>query len=94
MGWAAGGRRRWIWTSTMWMWKRQLSEEEGRKPKLDRREGAREKERETVGELKRVVENERDRERETRSLRGSKLWIGLRGPRVRVNGWQPGDPRG
>lgn len=35
----------------------------GRKPKLDRRKGAREKEREIVGELKRVVEDERERER-------------------------------
>lgn len=42
----------------------EASEEEGRKPKLDRREGATEKERETVGELKRVAENERDGKRE------------------------------
>lgn len=72
----------------MWMWKRQL-EKEGRKPKLDRRKGARESE--TVEESR---ERERQRARETRSLQGSKLWIGLRGPRVRVNGWQSGDPRG
>lgn len=55
-----------MWTSTMWMWKsRRLSEEEdekeGRKPKLDQREGARKR----VSEPKRIRENvERDRERE------------------------------
>lgn len=49
-----------MWTSTMWMWKRQLSEEEGRKPKLDQREEAREMDEEP----KRVAENERDGKRE------------------------------
>lgn len=48
----------------MWMWKRQLSEEEGRKEAEVRPSGRSEREREIAGELKRVAENERDRERE------------------------------
>lgn len=77
------------------------------KPKLDRCEGAREKERYRERQKRKpegVTANEKDREEEaerqrqkargTRSLRGSKLWIGLRRPRVRVNGWRPGDSRG
>jgi len=81
-----------MWTSTMWMWKRQLSEEEGRKPKLDQREEARERDGRRAEES--CGERERRKARGTRSLRGSKLWIGLRGPRVRVNGWRSGDPPG